>query len=69
MFTLTVTEENSAPTAPNTPFPISGSVDQELSLTLSWESVDPDGDQLVFDVYFGTSSDPVKVASGVSSRT
>ncbi len=69
MFTLTVAEENSAPTAPNTPFPVSGSVDQELSVTLSWESVDPDGDQLVFDVYFGTSSDPAKVATGISSGT
>ncbi|MGC9322251.1 MAG: InlB B-repeat-containing protein, partial [Kosmotogaceae bacterium] len=67
-FVLTVTEENNAPTAPNTPFPVSGSVDQELSVTLSWECLDPDGDALVYDVYFGTSSSPVNVASGISSN-
>jgi hypothetical protein len=69
MFTLTVIEENNAPTAPNTPFPVSGSVDQELSVTLSWECLDPDGDALVYDVYFGTSSSPANVASGISSNT
>jgi len=68
-FTLTVTETNNTPDVPGSPLPATGSVDEEVSLTLSWTCSDPDGDSLVYDVYFGTSSTPAKAASGLSSAT
>ena len=43
--------------------PINGSVNQPLSLVLSWLSVDPSGQSLTADVYFGTDPDPPLVAS------
>ncbi|WP_367362894.1 hypothetical protein [Mesotoga sp.] len=64
-FTLTVTEQNNPPAVPGSPSPASGSVDQELSIELSWTCSDSDGDALVFDVYFGSSSSPEKVASDI----
>jgi len=64
-FTMTVTEQNNPPAVPGTPSPASGSVDQELSIELSWTCSDSDGDALLFDVYFGTSSSLEKVASDI----
>ncbi|RLL88108.1 hypothetical protein Y696_12640 [Mesotoga sp. H07pep.5.4] len=64
-FTITVTEQNNPPAVPGSPSPASGSVDQELSIELSWTCSDSDGDALVFDIYFGSSSSPEKVASDI----
>lgn len=43
--------------------PVNQGIEQPLSLTLIWSSVDPDGDSLLHDVYFGTALLPVLVAS------
>ncbi|HEU4930102.1 MAG TPA: hypothetical protein VFU38_09765, partial [Candidatus Krumholzibacteria bacterium] len=57
----------SPPTQPSTPFPPNNSNNQPTALTLSWTSTDPDGQSLVFDVYFGTSGTPPLVASGIGT--
>ncbi len=46
--------ENQAPSLPKGGFPADLSVDQPVSLDLSWKSTEPDGDSLFYDVYFGT---------------
>ena len=49
---------NIPPIAPSSPTPSNTSVNQEISVSLSWSCSDPDGDVLSYDVYFGTSSNP-----------
>jgi hypothetical protein len=58
---------NSPPNQPANPSPPSGSNDQPLNLNLTWQCSDPDGDPLLFDVYFGTNSNPPLVQSNQSS--
>lgn len=36
---------------------------------MSWSGGDPDGDPVVYDVYFGTNPNPPKVAAGLSNTT
>ncbi len=54
----TSTTTNNPPSAPSIPSPSNNAPDQPTSLTLSWSCSDPDGDNLKYDVYFGTSSNP-----------
>lgn len=49
--------------------PVNGGTEQPLSLTITWSSFDPDGDPLVHDVYFGTASLPVLVASDLADTS
>jgi len=53
---------------PYNPTPQNGSADVALDTNLSWECSDEDGDALTYDVYFGTSSSPPKVASNITSK-
>ena len=46
---------NNPPSIPSSPKPSDNSSNQPLTLTLSWECDDPDGDSLTYDVYFETS--------------
>ncbi|RKZ14324.1 hypothetical protein DRQ53_11780 [bacterium] len=46
--------------------PDDGSTDQVLSSTLHWQCSDPDGDDLTFDVFFGTDANPPSANSGQS---
>ena len=48
--------ENTAPTKPSSPSPSSGSINQPTSGTLSWSCSDPDGDDIAYTVYLGTST-------------
>ena len=57
------TTGNNPPLTPSNPSPSNSSIDQAISLTLSWTCSDPDGDALTYDVYFGTSSNPTNVIS------
>lgn len=57
---------NQAPSAPSSPSPTDGAVDQATALTLSWQCSDPDGDTLAFDVYFGTTQNPPLADSNCS---
>ena len=57
-------EINLPPTTPSSPIPINGSGNQSLEADLYWSSYDPEGDQLTFDVYFGTDEMPPQVTIG-----
>ena len=54
---------NNAPLVPNTPTPEDGAVNTPLSVVLTWSCSDPDGDNLVYDVYFGQGPNPGLVSS------
>ena len=66
--TITVTEQsNHPPTVPSNPNPPDGATNVSTTVTLSWTCSDPDGDSLTYDVYFGTSEVPPKVASNITT--
>jgi hypothetical protein len=44
--------------------PADGSTDKAISSTLHWQCSDADGDDLTFDVFFGTAADPPGVNTG-----
>ncbi len=47
------------------PYPENGAIDVRADVDLSWNCTDPDGDELVYDVYLGTTNPPPLVASNV----
>ena len=60
--------DNAKPGKPSNPSPEDNETDVSLTTTISWDCVDPEGDSLTYDVYFGTSSNPSIVNSGQSSK-
>ncbi|MEA2054029.1 MAG: hypothetical protein U9O96_02765, partial [Candidatus Thermoplasmatota archaeon] len=60
---------NSPLNAPFNPYLSNGATDVSINPTLSWQCSDPDNDALIYDVYFGTSSNPPLKASGITSTT
>jgi formylglycine-generating enzyme required for sulfatase activity len=60
---------NIAPTEPAQPAPGNNANEVILATSLVWECSDPDGDKLVYDVYFGTNANPDLVAEGVATRS
>lgn len=48
--------ENHLPEKPSSPSPSNGATNQATSGTLSWSCYDEDGDDLIYNVYLGTSS-------------
>jgi len=60
-------QTNSLPNQPSNPTPSNGSTGISPNALLSWTCSDPNGDPLTYDVYFGTSSTPPKVASNIST--
>ncbi len=63
-FTTTV---NNAPESPSDPSPSDGATGITFfNPTLSWTCTDPDGDPLVYDVYFGTATSPPLVSSDLT---
>ena len=64
------TQENRAPNVPNTPSPNNYSTNQPLTVTLSWECSDPEGDAITYDVYFDTNTNPTtKISTSQSGKT
>lgn len=62
------TGQNHSPNTPTNPVPADGATNQSIDVILSWQGGDPDqGDTVEYSVYFGTSSPPALVASGVTS--
>nr|HPI18623.1 hypothetical protein [Mesotoga sp.] len=68
-FSITVESSNNAPLKPSNPAPSSGATGVGTSITLSWNCSDPDGDALVYDVYFGTTTNPARVSVGQTARS
>ncbi len=60
---------NNPPLEPSNPVPPSGTVDIVGPIVLAWESGDPDGDPVVYDVYMGQGAPPPLVASNLTSPT
>ncbi len=61
--------QNLPPDTAHSPYPANYQQDVELDPVLSWECSDPDGDPLVYDVYFGMEGGSwPKVASNISER-
>jgi len=68
-FSITVVPSNNAPLKPSNPAPSSGTTGIGTSITLSWNCSDPDGDALVYDVYFGTTTNPARVSAGQTAKS
>jgi len=60
---------NQAPYAPSDPSPSNSSVGAPVNADLSWICSDPNGDILRYDVYFGTTSSPPRIASNMTVST
>ena len=59
----TTDPDNQPPNMPSNPFPPHSSIDQWINTCLCWTGGDPDGDPVVYDIHFGTSSPPPFAAS------
>jgi uncharacterized protein (TIGR02145 family) len=53
------------PGIPSNSYPVDGSVDISWSqaLLLTWDCSDPDGDEIVYDIYFGADNPPSQLVS------
>ena len=60
---------NQPPYEPSNPNPGNGTTDVDVDVDLSWTGNDPDGDPVTYDVYFGITSPPPKVATNQSVTT
>jgi|GEM_PF-1413240 len=60
---------NEPPYVPSNPHPENGSTGVATDADLSWTGGDPDGDAVVYDVYFGTAYPLPQVSEGQSSTT
>jgi hypothetical protein len=57
---------NKPPFIPSSPNPENNSIDVEQNIILQWFGGDPENDSVTYDVYFGLTSSPTKVASNVT---
>ena len=60
---------NHPPNTPHTLFPENNATNISINTTLSWYCSDPDGDDVTYDVYFGSTNPPPKVSNNQSSTT
>lgn len=65
---LKVEYVNHPPVVPSSPAPYNYSTDQNTIITLHWECLDPDGDPLVYDIYFGGNDDLSLVGKNVTNN-
>ena len=63
------TQSNKSPNTPSNPSPSSNLTNQPLTVKLSWDCSDPDGDAVTYDVHFGTNSNPPKVSTNQSGKS
>ena len=69
-FTITVVKVNRPPESPGNLSPEHGASGQPTDIVLSWECSDPDGDDLVYDVFFGLlETDLERIASSVAEAS
>jgi hypothetical protein len=65
-----VTRTNHPPNVPSSPSPSNGSTNVPTNTHLSWIGGDPDsGDTVKYDIYFGTTNPPPKIASNQTSTS
>jgi len=57
---------NNIPNKPKNPYPENGAIDVRPDVDLTWTCSDPDGDELVYDVYLGKTSPPPLIATNLS---
>jgi hypothetical protein len=62
-------EVNSNPNVPALTAPANNATAVSNTAALKWTCTDPEGDDLTFDVYFGTTATPGAVASGITALT
>jgi len=67
--TIVVNLPNDPPYQPSAIYPLDGEIDVDLNVTLNWTCIDPDGDTLVYDVYFGDISPPPKIVEKQTNTT
>ena len=60
---------NLKPAIPSAPNPADNAAGISSSASLAWNCTDPEGDPLLYDVYFGTTASPATVATGRTSTT
>ncbi|HDO19835.1 MAG TPA: PKD domain-containing protein, partial [Thermoplasmatales archaeon] len=60
---------NNPPVTPYAPSPSNGSTGVSITTDISWQCYDPDGDDVTYDVYFGTTNPPPKVSANQTSKT
>ena len=66
----TISQGNNAPSTPTALYPSDGATDVPTNVTLRWWATDPDGDPIVYDVYFGTNKDSLqKILSDTPSTS
>jgi hypothetical protein len=63
------TRANQPPNAPGSPSPGNGSTNVSIITDLSWTGDDPDGDTVMFDLYFGQTITPPKIAGNLTDMT
>ncbi len=57
---------NHPPFIPSQPDPANGALDVSLNQILSWVGGDPDGNNVTYDIYFGTNTTPAMVSNNQS---
>ena len=62
-----ITTANNPPNKPFNPNPEDGATDVPIDKILSWSGGDPDGDDVLYDVYFGTTTNPPLVSNHQTS--
>ncbi|WP_420401910.1 hypothetical protein [Flagellimonas sp.] len=68
-YTEAETEPNRLPTQPTLANPNIGTLVDESSIDLIWNTTDEDGDTLSYDLYFGTDENPPLFDEGLESDT
>ena len=63
------TPVNQPPQPPSSPSPENGAEYQIIEVDISWTCIDPEGDPLSYDIYFGTETPPPLVNSGQTETT
>ena len=63
------TRANHPPNAPGLPSPGNGSTNVSVITDLSWTGGDPDDDAVMFDLYFGQTTTPPKIAGNLTDMT
>jgi len=58
--------DNKPPVTPYAPAPPNGATNVSRNADLGWRCEDPDGEPLTYDVYWGTSSNPILEAGGMT---